>query len=287
VAVPITSWFLQKARVRIQGVPWNLLARLATLSGLPIVAVVTWFWHAQHLDVIGGNPLFHLRQNFWEWTHLIYTWPFFSMVFGRCIHLFLLWPTAIFMVWRWRALLRVLRCHRMLGAWFVVNLAFVVSLGGHYFHHYYYALPLVLPIGCLVGAFVAEATNETRWPDAFATLFLGVTAATSIIRTTPLMPPITFDAAKLSQALDRLGPSGLALVTDSVTPVVSLVILRRMGWATHATELTPERIADYRRQGATLLVESSFGGWLPDATRAALGTPLYTDDQVRSYLLKP
>jgi 4-amino-4-deoxy-L-arabinose transferase-like glycosyltransferase len=284
--VPIAAWCLRRAPFTSAGVRRRLLAQFTLLSMLPLVAVVEWFRHAQELDLIGGSPFFHLRQDFWEWTHLIYTWPFFSVVVGRCVHLFLLWPTVIFMVWRWRALLRTLRSQKMIGIWFLANLAFVVSLGGHYFHHYYYALPLILPLGCLVGAFVAEATNETRWPDAFATLFLGVTAATSIIRTSPLMPPITFDVARLSHSLDELGPPGLAVVTDSVTPVVSLVILRRTGWAVHAAELTPERIAEYRRQGATLLVESSFGGWLPDATRAALPEPYYVDNQVRSYLLR-
>jgi 4-amino-4-deoxy-L-arabinose transferase-like glycosyltransferase len=287
VVVPIVSWFAQGVRGKSGSVRWNLVARLALLAALPVAAVVVWFRHAQRLDIIGGSPLFHLRQDFWEWTHLIYTWPFFSVVFARCIHLFLLWPTVIFMAWRWRALLRVLRRHAMLGVWFLVNLAFVVTLGGHYFHHYYYALPLVLPVGALVGAFVAEATEETRRPDLFATLFLGVIALTSIIRTTAFMPPLTFDATRLSQALAKLGPQGPTVVTDETTPVVSLVTLRRTGWGVPAKDLSPERIADFRRKGATLLVESSVGGWLPEATRAMLPSPLYVDDQVRSYVLKP
>jgi len=67
--------------------------------------------------------------------------------------------------------------------------------------------------------------------------------------------------------------------------VVSLVILRRMGWALPAKDLTPERIAALHRQGATLLVESSFGGWLSEETRRTLPVPAYADDQLRSYVL--
>jgi Dolichyl-phosphate-mannose-protein mannosyltransferase len=287
VAVPLTSWFIEQAKGRSGAERRNLAARLALVAGLPVAAVVVWFAHSQRLDAIGGNPLFHLRQDFWEWTHLIYTWPFFSVVFGRCLHLFLLWPTVLFMVWRWRVLVRVLRQHAMLGLWFLAALAFVVSVGGHNFHHNYYAMPLILPVGALVGAFVAEATTGTRRPDALATVFLAVTAVTSLVRTIPFTPPITFDVKRLSGALGKLGPPGLTIVTDESTPVVSLVILRRTGWSAPPKYLTPQRIDELRRQGATLLVESSFGGWLPDLTRGALPDPVYADDQVRSYVLKP
>jgi Dolichyl-phosphate-mannose-protein mannosyltransferase len=285
VAVPIASWFAEEVRRTEGRARRSLLARLSVLAALPVLAVVVWFRHAQHLDVIGGNPLFHLRQDFWEWTHLIFTWPFVSVVLARCIHLFFLWPTVLLMAWRWRALVQVLRRHAMLGVWFLANLAFVVSLGGHYFHHYYYALPLALPVSALVGAFVAEATRGTRWPDVLATAFLAVTAVTSTVRTAPFMSPITFDTGRLSAALGKLGPEGLAVATDETTPVVSLVILHRLGWCATARDLTPERIAELQKKGAVLLVESSFGGWLSEATRRALPAPTYADDQVRSYIL--
>lgn len=286
-AVPVTSWFLRAWRSESSDSHASLAARLLLIAGLPLAAVVVWFRYAWSLDVVSGNPLFHLHQDFWEWTHLIYTWPFVSVVFGRCAHLFFLWPTVLFMAWRWRVLVRVLRRNAMLGLWFLAALAVVVSFGGHNFHHKYYAMPLCLPVAALVGAFVSEATAETRWPDLFATLFLAVTAVTSLIRTAPLMPGITFDAARLSRALQELGPPGLAIATDEKTPVASLVILHRNGWCVSPKELTLERIETLHRQGAKTLVESSFGGWLPDATRAALPKPVYADDQVRAYVLGP
>lgn len=285
VAVPVGSWFLEEFRRKAGRARLQTAARLALLVALPVSAVVLWFRHARVLDALGGNPQFYLRHDFWEWTHLLFTWPFFSVVFGRCLHLFFLWPTVLFMAWRWRALFRVLRRQAMVGVWVLANLAFVVSLGGHYFHHYYYALPLVLPVGALVGGFVAEATEGTRWPDAFATLFLAVTAVTSVARTAPFMAPISFDVPRLEGALAKLGSDGLTVATDGTTPVVSLVILRRMGWALPAKDLTPERIAALHRQGATLLVESSFGGWLSEETRRTLPVPAYADDQLRSYVL--
>jgi 4-amino-4-deoxy-L-arabinose transferase-like glycosyltransferase len=287
VAVPIASWFLRAFRERKGNDRWDPVRRLVVVSGLPVAAVVLWFQHSRSLDAIGGNPLFHLHQDFWEWTHLIYTWPFFSVVFGRCLHLFLLWSTVALMVWRWRALGAALRQHPMLGLWFLAALSFIVSLGGHNFHHNYYGLPLILPTAALVGAFVDEATAGTRRPDLYATLFLLVTAVTSLVRTVPFTPAITFDAGRLSREVTQLGPPGLAVVTDEHSPVVSLVILRRMGWTASPSELTPQRIEELRREGATLLVESSFGGWLPESTRRVLPAPHYADDQVRSYVLSP
>ena len=286
-AVPITSWFLRSLRGRGERSPWRASAWFATVVALPVAAVLVWFRHAQRLDVAGGIPLFHLRQDFLEWTHLIFTWPFFSVVFGRCIHLFFLWPTVLLMAWRWRALGRTLRRNSVLGIWFLVSLGVVVSFGAHNFHHQYYAIPLILPVGALVGAFIAEATAETLWPAALSTVFLGVAALTSLIRTAPLMPPIDFDADRLSRALGKLGPRGLTVATDEHTPVVSLIVLRRIGWCVPARDLTPERIAELHREGAVTLVESSFGGWLPDSTRAALPAPVYADDQVRAYALDP
>jgi 4-amino-4-deoxy-L-arabinose transferase-like glycosyltransferase len=286
VAVPIGVWFVQGLRKR-EVERWDLVARMSLIAGLPVAAVVVWFRHSQSLDLMGGNPLFHLHQDFWEWTRLILTWPFLSVVFGRCIHLILLWPTVALMAWRWRTLGRVLRENAMLGFWYLAGLAFVVSLGSHYFHHNYYALPLILPTSALVGAFVAAATSETGWPDGYATLFLAITAVTSLIRTHPLMPALTFNAEQVSRALPLLGPPGLIVATDQATPVASLVILRRNGWAVTPRELSPQRLEHFRRQGATLLVESSFGGWLPEETRAALPPPCYSDDQLRAYPLRP
>lgn len=283
-AVPVSSWFLRAARLWPGSRP-SLGARLALIAGLPLTTAWVWFHYARSLDIAGGTPLFHLRQDFWEWTDMLFTWPFFSVVFGRCIHLFFLWPTVWFMFWRWRALGRALQSNPMLGLWFLAALGVVVSFGGHNFHHQYYALPLILPVGAVVGAFVAEATAAMRRPDLMATFFLGVAAVTSIIRTAPFMPAIQFDAARLSRVLDKLGPPGLTVATDEHTPVVSLVILRRTGWCLPPQQLTPERIAALHREGATALVESSFGGWLPDGSRAALPPPIYADDQVRAYAL--
>jgi hypothetical protein len=85
--------------------------------------------------------------------------------------------------------------------------------------------------------------------------------------------------------MDEL-PHGLTVVTDAHSPVVSLVILDRLGWALPAESLTPNAVVGLQAQGARLLVESSFGGWLPAATRAALPPPLYEDDQLRAYPLR-
>jgi hypothetical protein len=76
------------------------------------------------------------------------------------------------------------------------------------------------------------------------------------------------------------------VATDLSTPVVSLVTLRRQGWSLPPSRLTPELLDTLRSEGAVLLVESSFGGWLPEATRATLPPPLYDDGQVRSYSLR-
>lgn len=42
----------------------------------------------------------------------------------------------------------------------------------------------------------------------------------------------------------------------------------------------------FRGEGAAVVVESVFGGWLTESARAHLGPPHYADDQVRSYLLR-
>jgi len=49
--------------------------------------------------------------------------------------------------------------------------------------------------------------------------------------------------------------------------------------------LTPARLEELRREGARVLIESAFGGWLTPETRAKLSTPVYQDAQLRAYAL--
>lgn len=157
--------------------------------------------------------------------------------------------------------------------------------GDHNFHHAYYALPLSIPTALLVVAFVLAATRQHRAPHRARLAFVAVIAVTTMVRTRPFFPSPGFDADRVEAALPRLAPKGLAVVTDRRTPVVSLVVLRRTGWSAHPDQLTPERIEEHRRKGAKVLIESSFGGWLPEAVRAGLPQPTYADDQVRAYAL--
>jgi hypothetical protein len=253
----------------------------------PLIAVVLWFAHARSLDEQFGLPLFKLHHDWLEWTHLLFQPNFLAVVFGRVLHLYLLWPTVIWMVWRWRITLEVLREHRDLLAWIVAALFGVVLFGSHNFQHAYYALPLLPPLCLWVGAFVARATSLQKRPIAWEAAFLVVFAITALIRTVPRFPPLGFDSNRVEAAMSQFTPGELTVATDERTPVVSLVVLRRNGWSLPASTLSVERIRELHQQGAKWLVESSFGGWLDEGVRASLPLPSYQDDQLRIYRLVP
>jgi len=120
--------------------------------------------------------------------------------------------------------------------------------------------------------------RSTTWRAIFVVIF----AATGIVRALPRFPKLTYDPDRIAAAL-RLLPTGLTVTTDERTPVVSLVILHRCGWSLPAKTLDATRLAELRQQGAVLLVESTFGGWLTEAQRSTLPQPLYQDDQLRAY----
>ncbi|MBN8233382.1 glycosyltransferase family 39 protein [Corallococcus macrosporus] len=285
-AVPATAWVLAAWK----GAPgperkW-VLARSSLIGLIPVVAVLVWFRHAHVLEETYGLPLFKLKHDWWEWTRELFTWTFISVVFGRCIHLFFLLPTFLWMLVSWRTTGRVLKEHPVVTAWFAASLGVVVLFGRHNFQHQYYAIPLTLATSLLIGAFVVAATRERRAPERWRLAFLAVFAVTALLRTLSYTKPPELDVARLDAAVPKLGPPGLTVATDLSTPVVSLVTLRRQGWSLPPASLTPERLEELRREGATLLVESSFGGWLPEATRARLPPPLYDDGQVRSYSLR-
>ena len=209
------------------------------------------------------------------------------------MHLYLLWPTVILMLVRWRDTLATARQHADLVAWAGAAIFALILFGPHLTAHPYYALPALAPLALLVGAFGARVSAATRRPELAQLAFMAVFAASALLRVEQrASTPATdmhrrFDPARLAAAMAHVPSSGLTIATDSGTSVVSLVIVDRLGWCLPASSLTPDAIARLRSQGARTVVETSFGGWLEPATRAALPPPIWADDQVRAYVLAP
>ena len=164
VAVPLFAWGAGAWQRGTSADRRALALRGLVLGAIPLAAMLLWFGHARALDARYGLPLFRLRHDFWEWTRLLFTWPFFSVVFGRCLHLLFLLPTVVWMASRWRTLWQVLRRRPLLWGWFLAELATVVSFGNHNMHHYYYALPLALPACLLVGLTLGRVPASRPFP---------------------------------------------------------------------------------------------------------------------------
>ncbi len=252
----------------------------------PLVGAALWFHHAQALTAQSGLAVFKLSQDWWEWIHLVADPGFLGMLLGRWLHLYLLWPTVIWLVLSWREARDALRAHPDVALWLVAAFGLVLGFGRHNFDHSYYALPLLVPLALLLGAFVARAAARLRRPGVAKAAFLAIYAATGIVRALPRFPPPGFDPAEVEAAAAQLTP-GRTIATDARTPVVSLVLVHGVGWALPADTLTPERLRELEAQGAVNLVESAFGGWLSPASRASLGPPIFATANVRVYRLAP
>ncbi|MBS2032191.1 MAG: glycosyltransferase family 39 protein [Deltaproteobacteria bacterium] len=272
-AIPVAIW---AARTRRFGAA-------AVIAVIPTAAAALWFAHARALEA-EGLPLFKLHQDWFEWLHLAGSPSFWSIVLGRVLHTYLLWPTVIWMVLRWPVVVALAREHRALMAWLGAALFVVILFGSHNAQHPYYALPLLVPIALFVGGFAARASALHARPERVAMAFALVFAITALVRAEQRRTPFPIDAAALVASAAHV-PAGLTVATDAHSPVVSLVLLDRLGWARPAEELKPAAIDALRSQGAAVLVESSFGGWLPPETRAALPPPVYADDVLRAYAL--
>ncbi len=278
--VPIALWALQARRT-----PGTLL-RAALIATVPILATAAWIQHAHALDQRYGLHLFKLEHDWLEWTHLLFRPTFLSVVFGRILHLYLLWPTVALLALRWRDTVAAVREHREVALWALAALALVIVFGSHNYQHSYYAMGLLPPLCLLLGAFSAQVTMRLSRPHLARSAALAVFAVTAAIRTLPRFPPLPYDAVRVEKAAARL-PAGLTVATDGSSPVISLSVLGRVGWTERPEALTPERIEALRRQGARVLIDSSFGGRLPAATVASLPPPVYQDDQVRAFRLEP
>lgn len=290
VAVPIAIWAyraLRDGRERARAA-----AAAIVLSAIPVVATVLWFAHARALGTRYGL-VFKLEHDWGEWMRLLRSPAHLWVVFGRVLHLYLLWPTVLWMAWRWRITADTARRHRDALAWAAAGLFAVVLFGKHIHAHPYYALPLLVPLTLLVGAFAVRATEAHRRPGLAVAVFVTVFAIGALVRveqraSDPRTDPYRrFDAARLGAAMARIPSQGLTIATDANSNVVSLVILDRIGWALPPDELTPDAVVELRARGARILIETRFGGWLPDATRAALPPPIWSDDQLRAYALRP
>jgi hypothetical protein len=269
---------------RSPGARLGLVGRGLIVVGVPLAAAVAWFAHARALDAASGFSPVKLEHDWLEWTHLLFDPTFLSVVFGRVLHLFLLWPTVIWMVLRRRTAIEVLRDTPGLLAWAVASMAVVVLFGSHNYQHAYYVLPATIPFAFWAGGFSAREAQDMRVERVLA-VYLVIFAKTALVRANPRMPPLAFDAERLETALRAVPIEQPALVTDGHSPVISLVTLRRYGWALPAEAITPEVVETLRHQGARQLIESAFGGWLSPHAREALPAPAYADDQVRIYRL--
>ena len=254
------------------------------IAALPLVAAAAWFLWAHGLETKYGLPLFKLSHDWLEWTGLIFRPTFLAVVFGRILHLYLLWPTVIFLALRFRDTAGAVRAHPDLGGWALAALALVIAFGSHNYQHSYYAAGLLPPLCLLAGDAAARAARSLRRPAIVAEAFVLVFAVTAAVRAAPRFPPLEYDPATVTALLPRL-PPGLTVATDLATPVVSLVILHRTGWALPPKVLTPARLEELRGEGARVLIESSFGGWLSPEVSGALPPPVYQDTQLRAYAL--
>ena len=285
VAVPLAlrarrrfSELLATDRTAAFRMAWQVI--LTALA--PLASAALWFSYAHRLETTYGLPLFRLSNDWFEWARLLPDPNFEAVILGRWLHLYLLLPTCLWIAFEWRVALAVLREHIEVSTWLAAGFVVVLLFGSHNFQHSYYALPLLLPIALFLGEFVLRASDKRAHSAAWRTIFVVIFAATGIVRALPRFRKLTYDPARIEAALHLL-PTGLIVATDQRTPVVSLVILHRCGWSLPAETLDPTRLAALRGQGATLLVESTFGGWLTEAQRSTLPPPLYQDDQLRAY----
>ncbi len=290
VAVPVAIWLYRALRATSDR--RRVLGSAFLCAAIPVVAVLLWYGHARALETRYGLPLFKLHHDWMEGFALLARGEAYGVFFGRVFHLYLLWPTVIWMVIRWRDLLATARDHGDVVAWAGAGLVGVVLFGSHLLAHPYYALPLLVPLALLIGAFAARASEAFRRPDLAVLAFMAVFAVTAVVRVEQrASTPATdrhrrFDPARLAAAMAHVPVDGLTIATDDAVDVpMSLVIIDRIGWTKTPSELTPEAIGRLWSQGARTLVETSFGGWLAPETRAALPTPVWADGQLRAYRL--
>jgi len=283
VVVPLALW-LRRA-LRVHGGRPRIWCAAALCAAVPVAATIVWYSHARSLDERYGVALFKLHHDWFEWVRELSNTSFYSVVFGRVFHLYLLWPTVLWMVLRWRDTVETARQHLDLVSWAGAGLVAVILFGGHLTNHPYYALPLLAPLALLMGDFAARAGRAFRRPEFVGAAFMAVFAVTALVRVEQRASRLGFDPARVAAAMAHLPVDGLTIATDERTNVVSLVILDRIGWALPPAELTPAAIARLRALGARTVVETSFGGWLPPGSRAALPAPVWIDDQLRAYVL--
>jgi 4-amino-4-deoxy-L-arabinose transferase-like glycosyltransferase len=279
--VPIAMQAVARWRAEPSGRK-RLALQLLLLAAIPCLSVAGWFAHAGRLERDFGLPLFKLSQDWTEWLRLLPQPGFLETLLGRWLHLYLLIPSCVWIALEWRTALQVLRDHPPVSWWMGAAFLVVLLFGSHNYQHSYYALPLLLPIALFLGAFAERASQRFGRPDLIQLAFLAVFAVTGLLRALPRFPALGYDAHRLADAM-QAAPPGLTVATDARTPVVSLVVLHRVGWALPAAQLDGPKLRGLAAEGARLLVESSFGGWLSDAQRRELPAPLFADDQVRLY----
>jgi hypothetical protein len=289
VAVPLVIWSWRALR----GAPGRArtLAACAVIAVLPLVAAALWFGYARRLGASTGTA-FKLEHDWTNGPRMLLRGEGYGIFFGRIVHLYLLWPTVIWMAVRWRDSVETARRHRDLVAWAAAGIGAVVLVGEHLLAHPYYALPLLVPLALLVGAFAARAASSTRHPARARAAFALVFTATALVRveqraSTPENDRHRrFDPERLAAAMAHVPVNGLTIATDEFADVpMSLVIIDRIGWTRPPGDLTGNAIARLQAQGAGTLVETSFGGWLAPETRATLPPPIWADDQLRAYVL--
>lgn len=289
VAIPLALWFWSALR-RSAERP-RVVGAAALGAALPLVATLLWYGYARRLGERYGLS-FKLEHDWLDGFRLLAAGRGYGTFFGRVVHLYLLWPTVIWMIVRWRDTLAAARRYPDLVAWTGAGLFSVVLVGDHLTAHPYYALPLLVPLCLYMGAFAARASGAFRRPDLVLLTFMAVFAVTALARveqraSTPENDRHRrFDPARLAAAMAHVPAGGLTIATDYLPDVpMSLVIIDRIGWTRPPIDLTPQAIARLRAQGAKTLVETSFGGWLTSEARASLPPPVWADDQIRAYVL--
>jgi 4-amino-4-deoxy-L-arabinose transferase-like glycosyltransferase len=283
VAVPLAMWLARAWRERPPE-RRRVAAAAAVGVALPVAATIAWYAHAEALLRQYRLPMFKLYHDWFEWVRLLPSPTFLNVVYFRALHLYLLWPTIIWMAIRWRDTAATAREHADVAAWGAAGVASLMLFGSHLTNHPYYAIPALPPIALFAGAFAARAARRHVRPALVEAAFVALFAVTALVRVEQRAAPLRFDPPRVAAAMRHV-PEGLTVATDARTNVVSLVIVDRLGWALAPSELTPEAIARLRGEGARVLVESSFGGWLSPEARAALPPAVYADDQLRAYAL--
>jgi len=279
----LAVWGVQALREAPAAARRSLLARATVLAAVPLACAALWYHHARRVDALYGLSWFKLHHDWRAAVRLLGSIDYDLFERDRLVTFIFSGAVVWLAVFQAPVMLRILRERLGLALWLLASVALTYLMGEQNYSHIYYAIPMSAPACLLAGELVAECARPTPHPRFSQASFLGIYAYMTLTCTIPFFDGPGYDFRAVERTVQRLGPAPLSVVTDTNSPVVSLVRLRRNGWSLPAASLTPETLRRLRAEGARELVESDFGGWLTEAQREALPPPRYADAQLRIY----